>query len=128
MTTQRTFVQKVLAIIKGGDEAKLIRFESRFNSHVEKQINIRKDEIKDLEDKLVDSKQDLDDAIVSVDFSEIQDTESTKRYCSEYLQSLLRKQDSITSLQDQIADKKEEIVRFESVVKAIADVDPKVEA
>ena len=82
--TNKSFVQKVLEFFKGGEEAKIVRFQKRYIKENNRQIKIREDEIDELNDKLSDLKEKQQEDLISVDFDRIKDTDSLKRYIDDY--------------------------------------------
>lgn len=122
---KRTLAQKVLALIKGGDESKLIRFESKLDKQLNKQIDIRKDSIESLEEKIEDAKEALNDTILSVNFDKIQSSDNVESYCKEYIQNILAKQDIIEDFEIQLENEKHAIERLSKVKQAIDSVESK---
>lgn len=122
---KRTLAQKVLAILKGGDESKLIRFESKLDKQLNKQIDIRKDKIESLEEKIEDAKETLNDTILSVDFDQIQSSDNVESYCKQYIQNILAKQDIIEDFEISLENEKHQIERLTKVKNAIDSVESK---
>lgn len=106
---KQTLKDKILAFLKGGDEAKISRFEVQIEKFIDNQIDLRHLQIADLEERLEDQEQNTQEAITNVDVNKIQTIESTKAYCEVYLKKLLdtyleheKTNDEIEKLQTEI--------------------------
>ncbi len=116
---KQTFVQKVLALLTGGDEAKLSRFEGKLSKYFTKQIAMRKESIENLEEKIVDAKEAVNDAVLNVNLEKINSTESSEGYCPSYVANVVAKQEIIEGFEQEIVDLKAEIVKLEKAQTAI---------
>ena len=116
---QTTFVQKVTAFLKGGDEAKLARFDSKLRKYFQKQISMRNDKIENLQDKIVDSKEVLSEVILGVDIDKINSTDGAESYCVSYVRKVQEGNEAIESFEDQVLDLKEEVADLEKLVTLI---------
>lgn len=125
MSEKKTLVQKIMILIKGGDEAKLMRFEGKLDKYIAKQVSMRKEEIENLQEKVVDAKEEMNDAILNVSAHSIQSADSVESYCKDYSQAVLFRMDKVEELEEQIKTKQEEIDRFNKLKSAIDSVEVK---
>lgn len=119
---KQTLASRVLAFLKGGDEAKLSRFESKLDKYFTKQIAMRKDAIETLEEKVVDATEELNETVVNVDVDRINSTEGAESYVVTYVQRVQEKQEVVDGLKAQIEDLKAEIAKFESLQDTVYSV------
>lgn len=119
---KQTLASRVLAFLKGGDEAKLSRFESKLDKYFTKQIAMRKDKIETLEEKVVDATEELNETVVNVDVDRINSTEGAESYVVTYVQRVQEKQEVVDDLKAQIEDLKAEIAKFESLHDTVYSV------
>lgn len=113
--TKKTLVERIMAILKGGDEAKLARFESKLGKYFDKQIAMRREEIETLKDKISDAEEALNDTIVNVSVESINSTDSVEGYCRTYVTSVDNKLKVIEDLEERIKAREEEITRLEKL-------------
>lgn len=113
---------RVLAFLKGGDEAKLARFEGKLDKHLAKQISMREDQIETLEEKIADAKEDLNETILNVNPDSVNTTEGAESYCVTYLKQVRATRNVIISFENQIAALQEEIAEFKADETAIYSV------
>lgn len=113
---------RVLAFLKGGDEAKLTRFEGKLDKHLAKQISMREDQIETLEEKIVDAKEDLNETILNVNPDSVNTTEGAENYCVTYLKQVRAKRNVILGYENQITALQEEIAEFRADEAAIYSV------
>lgn len=114
-----TFLERVKAVLKGGDDAKLARFQSKLEKYFEKQIKARKEQIETLQDKIVDAIETLSDTIESVNLESIATTESTEAYCKTYVQKVQSALSFQTNIEEQIETLEEEIAELENLRNTI---------
>lgn len=117
--SKRSLASKVLAYLKGGDEAKLVRFESKLEKFFKKQIEMRKENITNLEEKIADAKEHLNEMILSVDLGKVNSTDSAEGYVPDYVETLQAQQEVITDLEFEITTLKEEITSLENLKNTI---------
>lgn len=115
----KTFAQKLFIYLKGGDDAKLLRFDTKLRKFLAKQQDARKDEIENLTEKLSDAKDSLNDTVLSVELDRIQNADAVESYCRDYTQKVLKSLDEIDELTEKIKTKQEEIARFDGVLEAV---------
>lgn len=116
----KSFVQKVIDRLKGGDEDKLNRFEGGLNKYFEKQIEIRKNEIEDITERIADAKEERQDIILNVDLSSIQKGDDMKTYLPDYVDLVMNKNADIAEFEAEIATKNAEIAALEAARDQIA--------
>lgn len=120
-----SLTQRVLVFLKGGDEAKLQRFEGKLDKYFEKQIKNRTEAISNLEDKITDAQEELNDAILQVDVDRINKTEGAEDYCVVYVKKIKDKADVVGSLASQIDVLKEEIGTLNDLKNTIYSAEEK---
>lgn len=110
-----TFVERVLAFLKGGDSAKVTRFSGKLAKYYEKQIAMRKDQIETAEDKKKDAEETLADAVSNVDLERIQNTDSLEAYVVEYHKSIAKLSATVKGFDEEIESLNEEIESLEEI-------------
>lgn len=108
-TKSQSFISKVLAFVKGGDDAKLSRFSTKLEKYYNNQIKMRQDRIESLVDKITDAEEVLNETILNVDLEMLNKTESTESYCAIYSKKVAEARASVLSLKEQINEVQEEI-------------------
>lgn len=119
MAEQKSWVQKILSVLTGGDEGKLTRFEKKLKKYHENQIQMRNNEIETLEEKIEDAKETLKDKVESVNLDKISTADGVEGYCKEYTENVMNVINQISEYEDRIDDLKAEIGQLEKVKKAI---------
>lgn len=118
-----SLVSRALVFLKGGDEAKLIRFESKLEKYFIKQIALRKEQISNLQDKIADAYEAVDEAVVTVAADRIKDTDTAEAYCKTYVQAVESKIDAVEVLESQIEAVEKEIAKLEKIQARIYNVE-----
>lgn len=116
---KQNFVQRVIAALKGGDEAKMSRFSTKLSRFIEKQIAMRTDSIATLKDKMIDAEEALQEAVVNVDLSSVNSTEGQESYCSIYFKRISDLRKASESLAKQITVLEEEIANIQATSAVI---------
>lgn len=111
----QTFVQKVVAYLKGGDEAKLARFEGKVTKHLKRQISMREDEIETLKDRIEDARETMAEAVVNIDVEKINGTDASEDYAVTYVEKVAGALEVIKDLEEEVADLEDEIVLLKEV-------------
>lgn len=122
---KQSLVSRIMSLISGGDEGKLTRFEGKLSKYLAKQIQMRKDAIETLNEKIVDAKEALNDVVLGVDVDKVNTTDGAESYCSQYVSSVSSKIDTIEAFEAQIKSFEEEITRFNKIQAAIYSVEEK---
>lgn len=118
--TEKTgFLAKVMAKLTGGDEAKIARFQAKATKFYNTQINIRKNEIEDLEEKKDDLNEKFEDVAINVDLEAIKTTEGLEGYIPNYTKKLTAVTKEIAGVDAQIVTKKAEIAEFKALVDVL---------
>ena len=112
---RQTLVSRALNFLKGGDEAKLDRFESKLGKYFKEQINIREREIEKLSDKLEDLTEILKETIPNVDLDKISKSESLEAYIPTYVALLDQRFRAVEDIQDKIDIQQAEIDRYNAI-------------
>ena len=116
---KQNFLERVLTAIKGGDEAKIARFSTRFEKYIAKEKAKRTEMIETLEEKASDEQEALKDYIDHLDVSQIKETESTDAYVVNYTEGINKRLTTIEELEDRIDTLKQEIVKFDTILEAV---------
>lgn len=119
---KQTLTDRVLAYLQGGDKAKLSRFETKFEKYLAKQISMRQDQISNLEEKIVDAKEELNETILKVDLERINHTDSAESYVVTYLRGIQAKEAVVDGFQEQIDTLKAEIKALEKTQETVYSV------
>ena len=119
---KQTLIEKALAYLKGGDEAKMSRFGSKLDKYFEKQKKVKQDKIENLVDKISDAKEELTEVVLKVDLESINKTESTESYCETYVRKVKSKMDLIDQLQAEVDALKEDINQLNALEQTIYSV------
>lgn len=122
---KQTLVDRVLSVLQGGDKAKISRFETKLTKYFSKQISMRRDKIENLQEKIDDAKETLNEAVLNVDLDAINGADGAEGYCSVYVSNLDNKLKVIESLETEIEDLQEEIERFEKIQASVYSADEK---
>ena len=110
-----TLVIRIMGFLKGGDEAKVTRFETKLGKYFSKQIAMRNEKIESLKDKIVDQEEAMTDSVVNIDLERINQTDGAESYCSSYVSRISEHVTKIEAYQAEIDVCKAEIARFEKV-------------
>lgn len=116
---QEGFIAKVLAYTKGGDEAKLARFEAKLKKYFDKQISYRTEIIDNLKDKISDNMEVLNETVLNINLDKINSTDSTEDYCSDYVGRLDEELKIIDDFSEKIDELEGEISRLEELKSLI---------
>ena len=104
-----TLTERLLAVLKGGTDAKFTRFEAKLEKKINKDIATRKDAIASLKEKQDDANEALNDAVLNVEPSSIETSEGAEAYTITYLRNVRAKRNVVKELQNQIDAIQEEI-------------------
>jgi cell division protein FtsB len=110
-----TLVNRIMGFLKGGDEAKVTRFETKLGKYFSKQIAMRNEKIENLKDKIVDQEEAMNDSVVNIDLEKINQTDGAESYCSSYVSKISQHVSNIEAYQAEIDVYKAEIARLEKV-------------
>jgi phage shock protein A len=115
----QSFVSKVLAFVKGGDDAKLSRFSTKLEKYYNNQIKMRQDKIESLIDKISDADEALNETILNVDLDQINKTESTESYCAIYSRKVAEARAVVVNLKKEVEELEEEIKELKLLSETI---------
>jgi hypothetical protein len=115
MKKSQTLATRALAFLKGGDEAKLSRFESKLGKYFVAQIAIRTAEIEKLTEKLDDLKEVIDEAIPNVNLDKISQSETLEAYIPQYVALLNVRLEEAEALEAQIEVQQAEVTRLNKI-------------
>lgn len=121
-------VQRILALVKGGDEAKLVRFETKLGKYLAKQVAMRKEAIEGLKDKIVDAQDKLNEDSLNIQLDRINSSDNIEAYVVDYVRNVKRDISLVKELEAQIASLEEEIEAFNDAAKAIDEAEVKTTA
>jgi TolA-binding protein len=111
----KSFAAKVIEFLKGGEEAKMARFESKLSKYVAKQISMRTDDIETLRDKVADANEVLEETILGVDLEQVNKTDVVENYVPKYVDKVIAARQVVEALEDKIEELQEEIKELEEV-------------
>ncbi len=111
------FVATVLALVKGGDEGKVTRFQQRAIKFCNKQIKANTDRMADLDDQIDDKKDNFNDALTGVDMDAIKSTSNLHSYIPDYLSNLSSFKKGIKTLEDAKDDAQDQIDKYKSLIE-----------
>lgn len=114
-----TLATRILAVLKGGDEAKLSRFEAKLEKFYDKQISKRKDAMESLRDSLVDAQDSLQETVLSVDLEKIATSTGAEDYCPAYTKQVEAKIEAIEAIEAKIDVLQQEIDRLTTIKDAV---------
>lgn len=115
-STKKSFLARVMDKLTGGDESKVARFQKKAVKSWESQINMRKDDIEKLRDKLSDLDEQYEDTLLAVDVNAIKTAEEVDAYIPTYTKKLRAVKASIKGVEAEIEAKVKEIEAFEEFV------------
>lgn len=116
MAKATSFLSRVLAKLTGGDEAKIARFQAKSVKIWNGQINIRKNEVDDLNEKKSDLNEKFEDVATSIDLDAIKTTEGLESYIPTYTRKLTAVKKELKSIDAQIVEKEAEIAEFDALI------------
>ncbi len=119
---KQSLTERVLNFLKGGDSAKLSRFESKLDKYFTKQVAMRQESISNLEEKIVDAKEELNETVVNVDLERINSTDQAEGYVVSYLRNVQAKEAVVDGLQEQIDTLNAEIKALEKTQATVYSV------
>lgn len=119
---KQTLASRVLAFLKGGDEAKVARFESKLEKYFKKQVTMREESISNLEEKIADAKEELNETVVNVDVNRINSTDEAESYVVVYLRAVQAKEAVVADFQEQIDTLKKEIEALDKTQSTVYSV------
>ena len=110
-TKTKSFIERVIDFVKGGDEGKLARFHKNTLKFWDKQIKANQSEMEKLDDQIDDKREVIKDlqeklteTVVSVDLEEIKTTEQTELFIKKYTDSIRSVEKSIERVESEIRD------------------------
>lgn len=106
---KQTLSTRVLAFLKGGDEAKVSKFEAKLSKEYAAQIKAKEEAIAKLEERIEDAEEVLNETILNVDVTCINNTDSAESYVVIYMRKVRTKRNVIKEYQNQITDIQTEI-------------------
>jgi histidinol dehydrogenase len=111
----QSFVERVLAFVKGGDDAKLSRFSSKLEKYYNNQIKMRQDRIETLIDQIDDAQEVLNETILNVDLDRVHKTEEAESYCAIYSRKVAEANAKVKSLQESVESNEDEISELQEL-------------
>ena len=122
-----SFVQKVLTMIKGGDQGKVERFYKRLKTGLSDQIEARRREKGDLWEKVEDLNETFDVDLYTIDLAKLKDTESIKKAAADHVEKLLKNKREVRQTQEQMDKIGEEIEHLQSIISTMDGSEKKKE-
>lgn len=118
MSRKVSLKERVIAELKGGDDAKLVKFESKLEKYYEKKIKSLRDLIETIDDKIDDENEKLQNIIISPDMDELK-TEGGAHYCPIYFSKVQDQMDVISRLEAQKDNHLAEIDKLNKIYETI---------
>jgi hypothetical protein len=106
------WAERVIVRLKGGDKAKLAKFHSTYVASNNKQIKIREEEVLELEERIVQAREEQSEMIETIDFESIGTIDERKKYVEVFRVAQLGKMRELDSFKESIDTKEEEIVLY----------------
>ncbi len=119
-TTTKSFLQRALDKLTGGDEAKIARFQKKVVKFATSNVAVRKQEIEDIEEKLADLGEKYEETLLDVNLEAIKTSEGLESYVESYTRKVFAVKDSMDDLTAVIAEKRAEIAKFEALAADLA--------
>lgn len=113
--SQKSFAAKVIEFLKGGEEAKMSRFEGKLSKYLSKQISMRADQIETLRDKVADANEVLEETILGVDLEQVNKTDVVENYVPKYVGKVIAARQVVEDLESKIESFQGEIQELEDV-------------
>lgn len=101
---KESFVERLIKHLKGGDDAKISRFAAKEEKYLTSQISKKLEVIENLEEKIGDQKETLNDIIEHIDIHALTNTESIEEYCRTYTMKVQSQLENIEALEDEVKD------------------------
>ena len=120
---KQTLSTRVLAFLKGGDEAKVSKFEAKLSKEYAAQIKAKEEAIAKLEERIEDAEEVLNETILNVDVTRINNTDSAESYVAIYMRNVRNKRNVIKEYQNDIADIQTEIDELKADQEAVYGVE-----
>jgi len=110
------YVERVLARLKGGDEAKIAKVNKYSTKFVKDQIKALNEENNEFEDKLEEIKEEITEYVESPDL-DVKGVDGVKTYVSgEYITGINDLISSRKSIEKEIESNKDQIKRYEEIL------------
>ena len=119
-TTNKTWADKVMEFITGGDEAKVKKMHTKTIKFCKTQIGVNEREIENLNDLIEDAVDAKNEAVLNIDVDRIKDTNTINAYIPNFLNSLTHADSNIDELNDQIEEKEEQIKLYNAHIKTLS--------
>lgn len=120
---KQSLTDRVLAFLKGGDQAKLSRFESKLEKYFKKQIAMREEDISNLKEKIADATEELNETVVNVDLEKINSTDQAEDYVVTYIRNIQDREAVVAELQEAIDSLKAEIKALQKTQDTVYSVE-----
>jgi len=120
---KQTLSTRVLAFLKGGDEAKVSKFEAKLSKEYTAQIKAKQEAITKLEERIEDAEEVLNETILNVDTTCINNTDAAESYVAIYMRNVRKKRNIIKEYQNDIAAIQEEIEELKADQEAVYGVE-----
>ena len=131
LQTKATWINRAIARLKGGDEAKSASFYSLLVKHCNKQIKVAEqkianinskleEDISELEEKQLELVDVLDETVEFVDIEKMENFESRKSYIETYIENVAVADDNVAEIDTLIANLRTkastEIAEYQKIV------------
>jgi peptidoglycan hydrolase CwlO-like protein len=116
----KTFVEKVMALLTGGDEGKIKRFQKRGISQLKQSISAMESEIETLTLQRDDAAEAQAEALINVDVDRLTSIESIDTYIVEYLKAQKTAEEKVETITKNIKKVQDKIALAEGLIKKLS--------
>jgi len=113
-----TWVAKIKAALKGGDDAKLSRMNTRVDKYLKKQQDSRKDSISELREKLEDKQEEMTAFVNTVDFDKLS-SDSVDAHATSYVKGVVARLQEIEQIETEIKSIEEDMAFLKKAEQTI---------
>ena len=117
--TGKSWRERVIIRLKGGEEADLLKFNEGQIKYLEKQIEIREEAIKEAQEVLEEIQGDLNEYLESPSTNSIKTQENRKQYYPTFTKGALYFKTRMETQLDIIETNEEEISFFEDLIEVL---------
>lgn len=116
---KKSFVEKVLIYLKGGDEAKILRFQKRAVRQLEETIKGLEYENETTAIKIEDAVAAVDDKILNINVENLH-ADRLDSYIAEYLKGILQAEKDVKDLEAKITANNEKIATSKLLIEKLS--------
>ena len=116
---QKSLVERIMEHLKGGEKAKLVKFQKGTVKYLDTQVRLIQERIEKNEDLVEEKLEELNDYLLEVSFEKIAKTELRSDYIKDYVQGYDNRMDEVEELKEEIENDKALIKRREELKKVV---------